>query len=61
VIVTSGTSGKLDLDALETQRRRFVLDNRARELVVHGVAVGTPSRELRWLCESSGGTYVFVP
>jgi hypothetical protein len=61
VIVTSGAKGKLDLEELETQRRQFVVENRGRALVVHGVAVGTPSRELRWLCESSGGTYVFVP
>lgn len=61
IVVSSGDRSRLDLEDAEALRRAFALRNRERDLVVHGVALGAHDRALRWLAETSGGTYVFVP
>jgi hypothetical protein len=61
VLVASGDTAKFDPEDFEEQRRAFALANRERDLVVHTVAVGRPSRALEWLAQTSGGTHVFVP
>jgi hypothetical protein len=61
IVVSSGDRAKLDLEDAEAMRRAFALRNRERDLVVHGLALGEHDIALRWLAETSGGTYVFVP
>ncbi|QDU86319.1 hypothetical protein Pla163_34700 [Planctomycetes bacterium Pla163] len=61
IVVSTGDRPKFDAEDAEALRRAFTLRNRERDLVVHGVALGAHDRALRWLAESSGGTYVFLP